>query len=281
MGRIRMKILGIDVGLSKKSKTSAYCVLEITSNNIEVRTKPTKFIYIEYKSVFSKEFLQLLDVITIDAPLTLSRISEKPNTGRCIDKLFSGGSFNNSKRGPQPGSISTPKQGWPLYEAGMELKEYFHSQGFEYKLIDKLVQKDRKIIIEVIPKLTQSLLVEREILVDRPKNSQIDNYLFNHTFKVNSNFRCSFEKYMFSEEVEYLIALYSTNTKKYHEELAGLLAALQGVLFSIDNYSIIGFSHAFDGHYLLPNLNYWNTHWKAEYYNRKNKYRNVIEGKKT
>jgi hypothetical protein len=273
-----MRILGIDAGFSTVKDTSAYMILEVNAKNIQLVTEPTKFVVTDAPSIFNSTLLKDIDIITIDAPMTSKEHLEKPKTGRTIDKAFSGGKFTNSKRGPQPGSISTPKQGWPLYVVGMKLKMHFEMNSFTYiSLVDKENKSNSKVVLEVIPKLSQSLLLERNILVERPKNIQIDNHLFSYTFDKDSVFLKSFGDYKIDNKVHKLIDLYKSNTKKYHEELAALIAALQGVLFAIDSYSIVGVYGEYEGSYLLPSINYWNDEWKAEFFNRVEKYKCLVK----
>ena len=273
-----MRILGIDVGFSTLKETSAYMIIEINATDIQLVTEPTKFVVTDASSIFNSELLNNIDIITIDAPLTTKEHLEKPNTGRTIDKVFSGGKFTNSKRGPQPGSISTPKQGWPLYLAGMKLKRHFETNRFTYiSLVDKVNKNNNKVVLEVIPKLTQTLLIERNTLVERPKNRQIDNYLFSYTFDKNSVFLKLFRDYKIDNMIHKLVELYKSNTNKYHEELAALIATLQGVLYAIDSYSIVGTHGEYEGSYLLPAINYWNNEWKVEFFNRVEKYKCVVK----
>lgn len=270
-----MKVLGIDAGFSEVNATSSYCILECNDRSIELIKEPTNFIYSKCPEILTKDLLESIDIVTIDAPMTIKRILNKPKSGRKLDKLFSGDIFNNSKRGPQPGSISTPKQGWPLYEVGMYFKEYFETQGFEYNSINT-VKNNSKVIFEIIPKMTQVLPIERNILIERPKNSQIDNYLFRYTFESNSKFRKSFRGKVFSKEIESLITKYINSEKKYHEELAGLLAALQGCLYVQNSYSLIGVDDEIDGCFLLPPIEMWSIEWKNAFERRQKKYKEVI-----
>jgi hypothetical protein len=109
---------------------------------------------------------QGFDIIAIDAPLTPVLISEKPKTGRKIEKLFSNGIFSNSPyRGPQPSSIAVPAQGFPLYQAGMKIVANLNS--YRYLSITEIRQGCRKGIYEVIPKMTQSFLFPRQIVANR------------------------------------------------------------------------------------------------------------------
>lgn len=273
-----MKVCGIDVGFSEVSATSAYCIVEVVDDMIQLIIEPTKFCITDYPSLFSEDFISELNIITIDAPLTESLISSIPKSGRRIDKIFSGDIFNNSKRGPQPGSISTPKQGWPLYLAGMELKQYFGQKGYNFFVMDQdSLNFDKPVLLEVIPKLTQALLASPELVASRPTNKQIDDFLFAHTFDLNSAFRKCFGKTRFSGRLESCISLYTSNPKKYHEELAALIAALQGALYSIRSCSVIGFIGETEGHYLLPPFDAWSIGWKDAFIRRTKEYASVIK----
>lgn len=258
-------VLGIDVGFSRVKDTSSFCILSFDGVNIDLVRKCTKFVFSDFKSLFSEDFLNDIDLITIDAPLTSDRILSRPSSGRDIDKLFSSGLFNNSKRGPQPGSISTPKQGWPLYEAGMDLKEFFDINVFSFFNFDNGFRKKGKLIFEIIPKLTQTLCADYHFFIDRPKKFQIDNYLFPHTFNDGSRFLSAFNGINFSDDLLKEIELFKSNPKYYHEELAGLIAALQGVLFLMDRFCVVGFSGIYQGHFLLPDKMFWDDVWKREF----------------
>ena len=96
------------------------------------------------------------------------RLTDQPKSGRSVDKRFSKGVFQSPQGGPQPGSISVPLKGWPLYEAGMHipgkrreamLDDYVPFEGFE--------KASASGVIECIPKLTQALLVPREVVRER------------------------------------------------------------------------------------------------------------------
>ena len=128
-----MHVLGVDVGFSKTERTSAFCILRVDSQNrkVEFAEKPRRFAQAEKSELFRRLVQQYGDVrwIAVDAPLTSVRLRHRPSSGRSVDKRFSRGAFSNSNRGPQPGSIATPRQGWPLYEAGMALVEDLHAVG--------------------------------------------------------------------------------------------------------------------------------------------------------
>ncbi len=67
--------------------------------------------------------------------------------------------------------------------------------------------------------------------------------------------------YKFSETLENEIENISKNPKRYHEELAAIVAAVQGVLFEVGTATAIGFDGDFEGYYLLPSITYWDKVW--------------------
>ncbi|MCC6807064.1 MAG: hypothetical protein IT381_06550 [Deltaproteobacteria bacterium] len=127
-------------------------------------------------------------LVTLDAPLTRTRLLKIPMVGRAPDLRFSRGLFANSNRGPQPSSIRVPKQGWPLYMRGMSILALLERAGFPYLGMRgaEALQVPRRAVMEVLPKLTLALLCPRALLaVTRPRTGflkQIDNWLFPHVF---------------------------------------------------------------------------------------------------
>jgi|GEM_PF-3696700 len=253
-------ITGIDIGFSETRKTSCYCSFYIDDVNktISFLHKPERFgVNHDIQS-----HLVGTHIITVDASITPKLIIDKPKTGRKIEKLFSNGIFSNSPyRGPQPSSIAVPKQGWGLYQAGMQVVSSLFP--FQYLLLSDIQTGKRKGIYEVLPKLIQSLLVPREIVANRDK--QLDDYLFPLLFSSDGKFRNSIDSilgdYRFDNEVQEYINTISINPKKYHEELAAVICSFQGVLIHIGKASFIGFAGDYEGYYALPQINYWDLEW--------------------
>jgi hypothetical protein len=268
-----MQVMGIDLGFSPKEKTSCYCAFKVDTDTKEIGflLKPAKFNYRD-KNIINMIRNNYFDVITLDAPMTPKHFDEaglaKPETGRMIEKAFSVDIFHSSKRGPQPSSIAVPKQGWPFYCAGMQFASDL--KPYQYLSLNDIQKGNTVGIYEVIPKLTQTLLVPREVLVNR--NDQIDNYLFPILFQNNSQYRCLINsilnEFYFSSEVECYIRSISNNIKTYHEELAAFVCAFQALLINIGKASIIGFDGDYEAYYALPNTAYWHQEW-LDCFNRK------------
>ena len=261
-----MQIIGIDLGFSPTENTSCYCAFKVDKETKEISFlfEPTKFNYRDTR-IINLIRSHKFEVITLDAPLTPKHIDEtgqaKPKTGRMIEKAFSLGIFNNSQRGPQPSSIAVPKQGWPFYCAGMQFASALHPH--RYLSLDSIQNGETTGIYEVIPKLTQTLLMPREILVNR--NDQIDNYLFPLLFQNSSPYRQNINNaldgYYFSSEIETYINGISKQITKYHEELAAFVSTFQALLICIGNASIVGFKGDFEAYYALPNMAFWQREW--------------------
>jgi hypothetical protein len=134
---------------------------------------------------------------------------------------------------------------------------------YRYLSLDSIQQGETVGIYELVPKLTQTLLMPRELLVNR--NGQIDNYLFPLLFQSSSPYRQNINNtldgYYFSSEIESYINGISKQIRKYHEELAAFVSAFQALLICIGKASIIGFKGNFEAYYALPNTAFWQQEW--------------------
>lgn len=263
-------ILGIDIGYSPNRKTCCSCVLSLEGRTILLKEKPNRFSFPDALH----ELQRLRDigvcpsVVGVDAPLTPMLIEEKPSTGRAVDKLFSRGQFSNGRRGPQPGSIATPRQGWPLYKAGMSfitsLREVFHRN--QYVRLIELRNEKWAGAIEVIPKLTQALLLPQSAIVDRPRRAKIDDHLFPILFLRNRDvIRRILKGFSFAPSTHTFIKEASARPSSYHEELAAFVAAFQGLLCLIGSASAIGQVGDSEGYFALPCRQFWHEDWRSAY----------------
>jgi hypothetical protein len=176
-----MNVLGLDIGFSITKATNSFCLLYVDEELKEIGlVEPAKrFLCGEALELFRRLTRSYPEIrwVSVDAPLTPVRLTDRPKSGRSVDKRSSKGVFHSSQGGPQPGSISVPLKGWPLYEAGMHivgklreamLDDYVPFEGFE--------KASASGVIECIPKLTQTLLVPREVV--RERRGPVDDYLF-------------------------------------------------------------------------------------------------------
>jgi len=259
-----LKVLGIDAGFSKSRATSCYCGLQITGRLISFDREPTRF---HADCDLSKHFaIANYSVITLDAPLTPRRISRRIQ-GRKIEKLFSQGVFSNTKKGPQPSSIAVPEQGWKLYHAGMDLMSKL--KGRSYVTISGLQGVPRAGVYEVLPKMTQSLLVPPALVASRPKGQKIDDFLFPQLFDRKGTHRQKIDQllgeFRFTKDVEDFISIISRDPKKYHEELAAVVCAFQAALIAMGRAELVGYGGVHEGYYALPPVECWDSDWRQPF----------------
>lgn len=191
--------LGIDFGYSANTPSLGYARFDTRTEGGIYRISvvaPSEVTTLDdlKNRLFSDHLSERTSLVALDAPITPTRIVERPVSGRLVEKRFSRGDFCNTSRGPQPSSISVPKQGWPLYSGAMELLVELDKAKFAMPRISDSEHGYRLALtghdcIEVCPKLTQTLFAPRRRVSSRPdkKNGpafyrQIDNWLFSHLF---------------------------------------------------------------------------------------------------
>src|SRR5215217_2375146 len=263
-----MNVLGVDVGFSAIRETSAFCLLSVDSERrtIGLIERPKRFALRDALGTFRRLSQSYPDIewVSVDAPLTPTRLAHRPASGRSVDKRFSKGAFHSSQGGPQPGSISVPLQGWPLYEAGMVMVEDLREARLgRYIPFEGFMADPPGGIIECIPKLTQALLVPREVV--RGRKGTVDDYLFPLLCGREGPYRRVLDLALggsgFSAQVEGLIAEIAWAPMRHHEELAAFVAAIQGVAVAIGRSSIVGRAGDSEGYYALPHREHWHADW--------------------
>jgi hypothetical protein len=107
-----MNVLGLDVGFSATKETCALCLLSVDPERQEIGLVewPKRFLLKDARRVFlsMSEFYMDIKWVSMDAPLTPTRLSVRPEVGRSVDKRFSRGAFSSSQGGPQPGETFRP-----------------------------------------------------------------------------------------------------------------------------------------------------------------------------
>jgi dCTP diphosphatase len=267
-----MNVLGLDVGFSITKATNSFCLLNVDEARKEIGLveRAGRFLRSDAPELFrglSRSYPEIRWV-SIDAPLTPLRLTLRPKSGRSVDKRFSKGVFHGSRRGPQPGSISVPLQGWPLYEAGMDIVENLREARLgDYVEFADFGKEASTGVIECIPKLTQALLVPLETV--RERRGTVDDYLFPLLFEEEGPYRSVLDRalgdYGFSTQVEALISEISSAPRRHHEELAAVVAAVQGALVAIGRASVVGRDGDSEGYYALPHRGDWKSDWSRAF----------------
>jgi hypothetical protein len=292
------RTLGIDFGYSDTAKSLGFSHFETQASDgmftISIRSPSETSTLSDFKGHGLQEAIaDGITLVAIDAPITPERISFKPKSGRQIERRFARGAFNNSKRGPQPSSISVPKQGWPLYCGAMDLMADLSRNRFTMAPIaaaneNAVVKISGKSCIEVCPKMTQALLAPKLRVVGRPnKNStpsfyrQIDNWLFSHLFVavsprdpvpdggsqpiwgVDRSEMCRLlgDSVQIDEsvwdEAKRISIIQPLNER--HELIGAFVAAFQGALVLAGGAVAVGTSGDHEGYYALPSQ--WHSDW--------------------
>jgi NTP pyrophosphatase (non-canonical NTP hydrolase) len=263
-----MNVLGLDVGFSITKATNSLCLLNVDEERkrIGLVERAKRFLRGDATELFRRlsRFYPEIKWVSVDAPLTPVRLSYRPKSGRSVDKRFSKGVFHSSQGGPQPGSISVPLQGWPLYEAGMDIVEKLRETTLgDYLPFEDFEKAPSSGVIECIPKLTQALLVPREVV--RERRGTVDDYLFPLLFEKEGPYRRVLDRalgdYRFTSQVEEMISEISLAPNRHHEELAAIVAAVQGVLVAIGRASVVGCAGDSEGYYALPHREDWDPDW--------------------
>ena len=260
-------VMGLDVGFSSSRKTCCTYLLRVdpTTCTIGLAADGERFALPEAEKTIGELLKErgLPRVIAIDAPLTPTRHEACPSSGRSVDKWFSQGLFSAAKRGPQTTSIAVPKQGWPLYCAGMDLVDVVRKlvPDSHYIRFEDLNDPNARGMIECIPKLFHALLLDPAIVQQR--SSQIDDELFPRLFVGNMR-SCLDEllgSFTLDEDLEAELRKLAAKPSSFHEEIGAIVAALQAVLFLIGRCSAVGCTGDTEGYFVLPAMALWDERW--------------------
>jgi hypothetical protein len=265
-----MILLGVDIGFSNDRDTCCSCVLEVSHTSLNLLENPKRFC-IEDRAVEIRRIVDAFGsptLVGIDAPLTPMLISQNPRTGRMVDKVFSRGPFSNGRRGPQPGSIATPRQGWPLYCAGMRFRQTLEQsvRGLRYVSFCEIHNRPIEGAIEVIPKLTQALLLPPNCTTERPRGANIDESLFLHLFGSSDSWLQKLPMPLLpNESLLTMVGRILKDPHRHHEEIGAFVAAYQTVCSLIGGAVAIGSEGEHEGYFSLPRHTSWHEGWQVAY----------------
>ncbi len=292
------QLLGIDFGYSTSTASLGYIRFETQTRDDKLIISVASPSATTTLTNFLTDILQEVcddgvSLIALDAPISPQRLLERPSSGRQVEKRFSRGDFHNSRRGPQPSSISVPRQGWPLYVGAMDLMDRLNNIGFKMPCIEGAYENASvsligNVCVEVCPKMTQSLLAPKSLVVNRPKKRglpsfyrQIDNWLFSHLFVTaapedpkpsgglqpqwgaNRRDMCSLlgDRFCIDNSVWDEAARISSVTplSKRHELIGAFVAGFQGAIALAGASVVVGARGDYEGYYVLPSK--WHSDW--------------------
>ncbi len=263
------RVLGLDVGFSTTRETCCAYLLKVNplTNTIELAAPAERFALPNATASLTNLFTRvgIPMIVSVDAPLTPQRLAARPPSGRSVDKWFAKGRFSATKSGLHASSISVPKQGWPLYCAGMDLVTVLGTidPTLKYVPFDDLTSLSVRGIVEVIPKLFHGLLVDPATMRQREPGKQIDDFLFPRLFAGDLRFRLDelLGSVTLDSALEGEVKRLAAHPSRFHEEIGGLVAAIQGALFLLGRYSAIGCTGDHEGYFLLPPVALWHDEW--------------------
>lgn len=288
------RTLGIDFGYAPETPSLGYIQFDThvskTETVISLVAQSEISTLQDFKtSALARAYGAGVSLIALDAPITPSRLAMRPRSGRMVEKRFSRGDFSNVKRGPQPSSISVPRQGWPLYCGAMEMMVDLGRLGYKMPLItDGALTLSGNDVVEVCPKMTQSLLVPQSRVMGRPGKQQtpafyrkIDNWLFSHLFVPEAPLGIDppgqqqpswgidhtgllgliengvrIDQSVWSEAAR--IASSRPLTRR-HELIGAFVAGIQGAIALAGSSVAVGAGGDHEGYYVLPSQ--WHVDW--------------------
>jgi hypothetical protein len=296
-------LMGIDFGFSVETNSLGYShfhALRERNGQYVVRVvSPTAVTTLAdfTENILTSALMRKLKLIALDAPVTPVLIQQLPAVGRSIEKRFSRGAFSNGRRGPQPSSIRVPQQGWKIYCAAMAFVGLLTQAGFPYYQMQvgqtEAATALPRCTIEVIPKLTQTLLTPQVRTPSRPPPEQcgfycqIDNWLFPHLFVLATPVALTpngMVQPAFGGDAAGLNVLLGQNVVLHqsvwdeaariqqtglrstrHELIGGFVAGFQGALALAGAAQFVGAAGNYEGYYVLPAN--WNPQWQVEWQN--------------
>jgi hypothetical protein len=278
-------VLGVDVGrigITAHRGLGAFLVTQVP-DGFELRvlapTERTDYHYLE--GLLGRLNVEGRVLVAVDAPMLSERTGQIPR-GRQVEKRLSRGDFANASRGLQPSSIAVPRQGWRLYEKAMGICEDLAEFGipyFEMPWDVSEIELPFRGVIEVLPKLTQGLLMPRRLISDlRPQEGeghQIEHWLFPYMFLADPSvagrpvvpdvvrpskrfaksirFHASFE-----EEAE---RIWATHSPQCDSAINAFVAAFQGALAVAGLSSVVGCPGPKEGYITVPR--HWHQDWES------------------
>lgn len=278
-------VIGIDVGRIGITADRGVAALLVTQvpDTFELRvlgpTERTDYHYVG--GLLSRLRVEGRVLVAVDAPITSERAYVRPK-GRQVEKRLSRGDFANARRGLQPSSIAVPRQGMRLHEKAMDICDGMAKLGIPYFSLPwgvSEVELPFRGVIEVLPKLTQGLLMPRGLVTDlRPQEGdghQIEHWLFPYMFltepsvagrpavpdvqTASSRYATSIRFHSsFEEEAE---RIWAQHSPKCDTAINAFVAAFQGALAVAGLSALVGCPGPSEGYITVPRV--WHEDWES------------------
>ncbi len=277
--------LGIEPGGPNEKNRSAWAALTLEPpGTIGLFAEAQSCQKPELRKLLMRDALladERLRVVALAAPLTPVHLRRRPQVARWVEISFSRGAFSETERGPKPPWLCHERTGWRRYQEGMELLDLVRQRGFELLEMPPeggAARLPARYCAEVFPKATLSLLLPRQLLLDRPRRyellGKLDDWLFPQAFLPAAAAAAPqvLLEEMFQDLVPWLrlapevlaearriAALRRPYSRR--EPLRAFLGALQGVLALAEAACLLGAAGEGQGSFLLPRV--WHPDWEA------------------
>lgn len=281
--------LGIEPGGPNEQNRAAWAALMLEPSGTiglfaaaQSCPKPELKKFLVRDALLAEERLRL---VALAAPLTPAHLRRRPRIARWVEISFSRGAFSETERGPQPTWLCNERTGWRRYQEGMELLDLVRPRGFDLLEMPPegvAAQLPARCCAEVFPKATLSLLLPRELLLDRPRACEflgkLDDWLFPQAFLpvtdavapqvlLEEMFCDVFPWLRLAPEVLAEARRIAALRRPYsrREPLRAFLGALQGALALAGAACLVGVAGEGEGSFLLPRVWHpdWETAWRA------------------
>lgn len=186
-------VIGVHPGAPKEGAPAARSVLTLDATGEIGLLGKTEIVMKPALARFLREDALVVDgrtrLIAMDVPMTPRPLEKKPVRARLVEYRFTRGIFAAAARGPQPVWLSAAKTGWLRYQEGLGLRSLLEARGI--RLLEMFPEGcapelPPKCLVEVLPKATLALLLEREMAENRPATNdflgQLDDWLFPRLF---------------------------------------------------------------------------------------------------
>ncbi len=247
----RGSVLGIDVGWSKKRKSSAVCRLSWSRE--EVKWEIQRFRALDSdreEAIMDVVDNRMLLAVAIDGPLRPK--FDEVDRYRGAERLLSRGEL--TKKVGKPGQSSTPngkKLNDQANKSAIALKKHCRVRKANHK-----VRIDECAIVEAFPTTFLGVMLKHPASLNRPKNKQKSDIFFAHLSK-HQQLDQFVEKFLggrrWAQNIDEI---------KNHDDRAAFVCALTALCIVAGNFTAVGDDK--DGWIILPpQWAFANWAWKA------------------
>ncbi len=235
-------VLGLDVGYSKKRKSSGLLLAEVRERRLVPVKGPFNLMEVRARSM-AREVCEATKVsaIAIDAPLATAYQKRY----RPAESVFSKGGFQKHCK---PGQTSSP-EGQNLHRAGMALVDALSGVA-SYSTFSKLQQESSVArVVEVFPTAALGVLVSASDLLGVTLRGNRSDAFFDVLWtQYDGQIGC--------------IKLDESLQVRNHDRRMAIVAAALAACLVEGEFSAVG--EEASGYFLMPHVSSWKTEWQEQ-----------------